>query len=131
MHHTTAIARTQVAANPVVVELIVVGTGAEGDATAARGRKRIQRVAHRSVAGDCVVVHVHVLVRAVARLLAIDQARRREKEGFSPTHDISKRKLGGTHDNSAGRRAMVAVNPVIGNLRVVVPAMHEDRTAAL
>ena len=63
-----AVAGAHVAADPVVVELIVVGAGAEADAARARRRGREQFVADGGVLRDRVVVHVHVQVEAVRQL---------------------------------------------------------------
>ena len=63
-----AVTGAQVAAHPVVVELVVVGAGAEADAARARRRGREQLVAGRGVQRDVVVVHVHVQVEAVRQL---------------------------------------------------------------
>src|SRR5437667_10134880 len=70
VHNTAAVARAQVAADPVVVELIIVGTGAEADTAGRRGRARKQRVASRSVVRDRVVMHGHAGVHSVRELSA-------------------------------------------------------------
>ena len=63
-----AVAAAQVAAHPVVVELVVVGAGADADAAGARRRGREQLVAGGGVQRDVVVVHVDVQVLAVRQL---------------------------------------------------------------
>ena len=66
--NSAAVTGAQVAAHPVVVELVVVGARAEGDAARARRSGREQFVALRSVRRDRVVVDVHVQVEAVRQL---------------------------------------------------------------
>ena len=53
---TAAVTRAQVSANPVVVEFVEVGAGAEADTTRARRRRREQLVASGRVERDVVVV---------------------------------------------------------------------------
>ena len=60
-----AVARAQIPAQPVVVELVEVGTGAEADTACPCRRGREQFVAARRVQRDPVVVHVHVQIVAV------------------------------------------------------------------
>src|SRR5437879_13631957 len=58
-----AVTGAQVAADPIVVELVVVGAGAEADATCPRRRGRDQIAADGGVQGDIVVMnaYIHVL----------------------------------------------------------------------
>ena len=63
-----AVAGAQVAAHPVVVELVVVGAGADADTARARRRGREQLVAGGGVQRDVVVVDVDVQVIAVRQL---------------------------------------------------------------
>src|SRR5437870_701732 len=63
-----AVTRAQVPANPVVVEFVVVGAGAEADTACPRRRGREQFVAGRRVRRDPVVVHVYVQVVTVRQL---------------------------------------------------------------
>src|SRR5260370_40640692 len=60
----TAVTTAQVPADPVVVELVVVGAGAEADAACPRRRGRDQFVADGGVQGDIVVSNVYISVLA-------------------------------------------------------------------
>ena len=68
MDETAAIAGAQVTANPVVVELVVVGADAHGHAARARRSRREQLIADRRVQRNRVVVQVDVQVEAVRQL---------------------------------------------------------------
>ena len=132
MHNTAAVARAQVAADPVVVELIIVGTGAEADTAGRRGRARKQRVASRSVVGDRVVMHGHAGVHSVRELSAGRRGGRdSEWNRIDSTRDVGGRELAHAHNDTARQRPVVGVDPVVGDLHVVVPAVQEDATAAL
>ena len=74
LRHAAAITGAHVSAYPVVVELVVVGAGAEGDAARTRRRGREQLVAGGGVRRDHVVVDVHVQVEAVRQLRIGDRA---------------------------------------------------------
>ena len=63
LRNASAITGAQVAAHPVVVELVVVGAGAEGDAARSRRSSREQFIALGRVRRDRVVVHVHVRLK--------------------------------------------------------------------
>ena len=60
LRNASAITGAQVAANPVVVELVVVGARAEGHATRSRRSRREQLIALGGVRRDRVVVNVHI-----------------------------------------------------------------------
>ena len=70
-----ALTSAEVAAHPVVVELVVVVAGAEGRAAAARERGGEQFVAEGGVVRDHVVMHVHVNLEAIRHVLVGNQTR--------------------------------------------------------
>src|SRR5258708_27116367 len=53
---------TNVAAHPVVVELVIIGTRTDGDTTGRHGRGRVQLVAVGRILRHVVIVHIDVLV---------------------------------------------------------------------
>ena len=117
---TAAVAPADVAAHPVVVELVVVRSGAEGHPTRRGRRGRVDLVPVRRIAGDRVVVHVHIVVVQERQLChAICAA------------DGAINRLHLPDGDAAGECARIAHYTVIGDLQVVVPAVHEDATAAL
>ena len=133
VRHPARVARAQVAADPVVFELVAVGTRAEADATGGRRRARIQRVADRRIARDRVVVHVHVRVDRLAELGA-DLACRRvpgTESGSAPPAMSGSGNSPRADGDAARERAVIGGNPRVGDLQIVVPAVHEDRAAAL
>ena len=71
---TAALTGAQVSADPVVLELVVVVTGAEADATAARQGCGEELVAERGVGGDVVVMDVDVHVQASRQELSDHRA---------------------------------------------------------
>ncbi len=112
-----AITRADVAANPVVLEQVVVGTGAEADSAGRHWRGGVQFVAVSSILGDVVVVHVHVLVVTEGQRLRAGDGRIR---GFRLADGDTTR-----------QRAGVGVNAVVGDFNGMVPAVDEDTAAAL
>src|SRR5882724_11410217 len=66
---SSAVTGAQVAANPVVVELVVVGTGTESDAAGSCWSGREQFIALGRVLRDPVVVNIDKPVKAVRQLL--------------------------------------------------------------
>ena len=134
MRDTAAIARGEVAAHPVVVELVVVGTRAEGDATCGRRRARIQGVADGRVVRDRVVVDLHAPVEPIPGLLAVDQAACRlvgNGRVVGVADDERIRELALADGDAAGERAVVAPDARVGDFQIMVPGMREDRSAAL
>src|SRR5207253_5837348 len=116
-----AVARAQVSTNPVVVEFVVVGAGAEADTACSRRRGREQFVAGGRVRRDRVVVHVHVQVMTVRQLHIRYQA------GLAgpgscvcgrPLH-VRGRKFTQADADAAGQSSRIVGDPVVGNLNVV------------
>ena len=68
LNNASAVACAQVAADPVVVELVVVGTRTEGNTACTRRGGREQLITLGRVRRHRVVVHVHVQVEAVRQL---------------------------------------------------------------
>ena len=141
---TSAFTRADVSAHPVVVELVVVGAGAEGGAAAARQGAGEQFIAERGVAGDVVVVHVDVQVQAVRQVLYRLPCCSGRKEahrartapigpaGWLPVDNRDRyREFTLADADSARERTGVVVDPVVGDLQVMVPAVDEDAAAAL
>ena len=130
-----------VAAHPVVVELVVVVAGAEGGAAAARQRAGEQLIAERGVVGDAVVVHVDVQLQAIrqvrdrSRLPSWQEGAHRAQSPapVPPTTPGSERigELTLANADAARERARIVVDPVVGDLQVMRPAVHEDAAAAL
>ncbi len=119
VRETATVATAEVAAHPVVVELVVVRTGAERHPARGGRRGRVDLVAVRRIVRDRVVVHVHIGVvheRQLRHAIHIDGA------------------VGRLHlpnGDATGERASVARHTGVGDLQVMVPAMHEDPAAAL
>src|SRR5262249_13682039 len=66
--NAAAVARADISADPVVVELVVIGTGADAHAAGPGRSTREQFVTRRRVIFDHVVVDVHVELEAVRQL---------------------------------------------------------------
>ncbi len=115
--HAAAITAAQIAADPVVVELVVVGARAERHPAGRAWRGGVQFVAEGTVSGDGVVMHVHIFV---------EQERQLGGAGDGPVGD-----LGLAYGEAAGEGSGIAEDPVIGDLHVVVPAVEEDAATAL
>ena len=79
------------------------------------------------------MVDVDVAVEAVARLFAIHQAvGRLTRHRRSVTADDARvGELAIADGDAAGESAVVAMDAVVGDLGVVVPAVQEDRPATL
>src|SRR5207253_1973146 len=128
-----AIPAAQIAAHPVVVELVVVGAGADADAARSRRRGGEQLVAGGRVQRDIVVLDVHVHVMAVrqhdTRYRAL-LARAGSRVGGAPL-DVRGRIFALTYVDTAGERAGVVGDPVVRDLQVMPPAVHPDAAATL
>ena len=130
---TAAVTGAQVAAHPVVVELVEVRTIAQAGTARPRRCRREQLVAGGGVLRDRVVVHVHVHVEAERQLgvgRAPGLARTRNRDG-APSLSVRGREFTLTDVDPAGHRSGVVRDPVVGDLQIMPPAVHEDATAAL
>ena len=130
-----AVTGAQIPAHPVVAELVVVRTVAERHPARPRRCRREQFVADGHVRRDRVVVHVHVQVQAVLQLgtrgqagLALAGARIRV--GGAPDR-VAGRKLALADIDATRERSRVVGDPVVGDLDVVPPAVHEDAATPL
>ena len=71
---TAAVTGAQIAAHPVVVELVEVRAIADGDATGPRRGRREQLITGRGVPRNRIVMQVHVAIEAVLQLSVRRQA---------------------------------------------------------
>ena len=128
-----AVTRAHVPAHPVVVELVVVGTGAEGRPACPGRRSREQFVADGIVQRDRVVMDVHVQVKAVRQLQIRDAAGlagARIRVGRGP-RQIPVGRFTLADVDAARQRADIVVHPVVGDFQVMRPGVREDTAAAL
>src|SRR5271165_3991133 len=140
-----AVTAAQIAADPVVVELVVVGAGADAHAASPRRGAGEQLVAGGRVQRDIVVMNVDVQVLAVWQLRTEYRAElaggRRVGDELSRCTPDGEALLGHDGDrygeltlakvDAARERSGIAVNPVVGDLQVMVPAVDEDAAATL
>ena len=132
LRNASAITSTEVAANPVVVEPVAVGTRAEGHAAGARGTCREQFIALGGVRRDRIVVNVDVHVEAVRQLGIVDVAvLARTRNGIDRTRQISIRVFSLANRDAAPQSALVVGDAVVGDFQVVRPAVDEDAATAL
>src|SRR5207248_10859012 len=128
-----AIAGAQIAAHPVVVELVVVRAGADADAARSCRRGGEQLVAGRRVQRDIVVLDGHVHVKAVrqhgTRYRAF-LARAGGRVGGVPL-EVRGTKFALTHADTAGERAGVVGDPVVRDLQLMPPAVQDRKSTRL
>ena len=135
VNDTSAFTRAQVSAHPVVVELVIVGAGAEGRAAAACQSRREQLIAKRGVIRNVVVVQVGEHIQTVRQMLIVRESR--------AVAAGARGRIGGTSLNNWGRefalavadttrkRSSVVVDTVVGDLQVMRPTMDEDTASTL
>ncbi len=116
--HASAIAHAQVAAHPIVIEAIVIGAVTERHAARRRRCVGVQFVTVSGVAGDRIVVHVHVVIQHKWQFVAIRV-------------DGRWRSLRLTNDNAPTESSTIVEDPIVGYFRIVVPAVQEDPSASL
>ena len=136
MRQTAAVTGAQVAAQPVVVELVVVRAVAEVDTARPGRRRREQLIAGRGVRRDRVVVDVHVHVEAVRQLGAGHVHIGGRLAGTRSRNDgcalrVLRGELALADVDTAAERSGVVRHAVVGDLEVMAPAVHEDGAAAL
>src|SRR5262249_30684188 len=138
--------RAQVSAHPVVLELVIVGAGAERSATATRQSSGEQFITERRIARDVVVVYVHVHIQAVRQVRVENrdpQARwrivghklsdrsKRTRGAFLIDNCESDGEFALADADAARERTSVVVNAIVGDLQVVRPSVDEHAAAAL
>src|SRR3989440_299537 len=128
-----AIPGAQIAAHPVVVELVVVGAGADADATRSCRRGGEQLVAGGRVQRDIVVLNGHVHVMAVRQHDARYRAFLARAGGrvCGVPLDVRGRKFALADADTARVGAGVVGDPVVRDLQLMSPAVHEDAAATL
>ncbi len=140
VHDTAAVAGAQVSRDPVVIQPVVVGTGADRDTTRARRRAGEQRVAEAGVVRHGVVVDVHPgvelerngRIRQHTRQWRAQWRRRRNtRTAQGAVIHVQRRCLAVAEIDAARQRAVVAEDAGVGHLEVVVPAMQEDAATTL
>ncbi len=134
MSEAAAVTGAQIAAHPVVVELVEVGTVAEGHTARPGWRGREQLVADRGVLRDRVVVDVDVHVEAVLQLRTGRQAvcgLAGIRIRIEPANRVGTRELALTDVDATRERPGVVRDAVVGDLEVMPPAVHEDAATAL
>src|SRR5581483_8605408 len=133
VRETRTISGTQVSAYPVVVELVIIGTVAECHSTGASRRRGKQFVADRRIQRYRVVVDVDVQVVAVRQALASNRTALagpgRNDVGISYELQIHVFTL--TDSDAARQSPGIVVNPVVGDLDIVSPAVDEDAATTL
>ena len=115
-----AVPAAEVPAHKIVLELVVVGAGAEGDTSGRGWRRRVDFVAVGCIQCDRVVMHVHKLVVSEWQFRHVVHRR-----------DVCGRNLDLAHSYSAGEGTGVSMHTVVGNLQVMSPAVNQDTAAAL
>ena len=130
VHDTAAVAGAQVSGDPVVIQPVVVGTGADRDTTRARRRAGEQRVAEAGVVIHGVVVDVHPGVhlerngrirqhsRSTGRIKWRAQWRRRRntRAAEGAVIHVQRRCLAVADIDAARQRAVVAEDTGVGHL---------------
>ncbi len=134
LRHPGAVTGRQVAAHPVVIELVIVIARTEGDAAGTRSRGREQLITLGRVVRDIVVVHVHFHVKAERQLgvggkTSIRPAGTRLR--IDCPREVAVRMLSLAHRDTARQRSLVVVDAVVRDLQIVSPAVHKDAAAAL
>ena len=124
----------QVAADPVVIELVVVVPVQKLTPPAPAGVAENNSSPVEELTVIVVVVNVHVHVEAVRQLrdrLRCWSGRSPERRSPRPRHQVGGREFTLAYVDAAGKRSSVAVDPVVGDLQVMTPAVDEDAAAAL
>ena len=130
---TTTVAGAEVAAHPVVGEVVVVGARIDADTTRAGWRRGEDLIAERRIVDHCVVVDVdgHVEAERQAQVFHVAglAGGRVLQRGAASELDIS---VFASADRHAARhRALVVAHAIVRDLQVVRVGMYEDAAAAL
>src|SRR5205085_7065470 len=128
-----AIPGAQIAAHPVVVELVVVRSGADADAARSCRRAGEQLVTGGRVQRDIVVLDSHVHIKAVRQHDARYRAflARAGSRGGGVALEVRGRIFALADADTAGERAGVVGDPVVRDLQLMPPAVYPDAAATL